>query len=102
MTINKITEEQYPDLWDYILDFSVAEDYHEHRRGSNYYTSHILKFDPDNCPEHPELHGLWQTEAFIHDYEHGGDGPDEAYRVERKARMVEETFYELVKDHVSA
>ena len=95
--INKITKEQYPDIFEYLLDFSIAEDYHEHRRGTNYYTSRILKFDPDNCPEHPELHGLWQTDIYIWDYEYGGDLPGECYRVERKTRQVEETFYELVK-----
>jgi len=94
---NTITKAQYPDVWADLLEFAIAEDYHEHRRGSNYYTSKILKFDKDNLPDHPEIHGLWQTDTYIWDHEWGGDLPDECYRVEKKTHMVEETYYELVK-----
>jgi hypothetical protein len=94
--INTITKTQYPDIFAELLEFEVDESYHEHRSGSNYYTSKILKFDDMVLPENPELHGLWQTDTFIEDYEYGGDVPKEAYRVERKTRMVEEVYYEQV------
>ena len=97
--MNKITKKQYPDIWADLLEFSIDEAYHEHRRNANYYTSHILKFDPENLPEHPELHGLWQTDTFIGDHEYGidrSDYPDECYRVEKKTRTIEEAYYERV------
>ena len=96
--INTITKEQYPDVFADLLEFSIAEAEHEHRRGSNYFTSHVLKFDADNLPERPELHGTWETDTFIWDYEYGGDLPDKAYRVERKVKMVEEVCWERVKE----
>jgi hypothetical protein len=94
--INTITKKQYPDVFADLMEFVVHESYHQHRRGSNYYTSKILKFDGKVLPEHPELHGLWQTDTFIWDHEYGGDLPDKAHRVERKTRMVEEVYYEQV------
>lgn len=81
------------------MAFQVEEAYHEHRRNSNYYTSWILKFDHENLPEHPEIHGLWQTDTFIGDHEYGidkSDFPDELFRVEEKKRVIEETYYERV------
>ena len=93
---NKITKAQYPDVFAELLEFEIAEDYHEHRRGSNYYTSKILKFDNENLPEHPEIHGLWMTDTFIWDHEYGGDLPDECYRVEKKERMIKKVYYERV------
>ena len=92
-----ITKKQYPEIWADLFEFQVKETYHEHRRGSNYYTARLLEFTPENLPEHPDLHGLWETDTFIDDHEYGLDEyPDEIYRVEEKKRMVEETYYERV------
>jgi len=98
--INRITKQQYPAIWEDMLAFQLKELHHEHRRNSNYFTSWLLYFDETNLPEHPEIHGLWQTETFIGDHEYGideSDLPDELYRVEEKKRMIEETYYEQVR-----
>ena len=96
--MNKITKKDYPVVWEDMMAFQVKETYHEHRRNSNYYTAWLLKFDPENLPEHPELHGLWETDTFINDHEYGlDDYPDELYRVEERKRMIEEVYYERVQ-----
>jgi hypothetical protein len=96
--MNIITKKQYPDIWKDLMAFQIKETYHEHRRNSNYYTCWLLKFDQENLPEHPELHGLWETDTFIGDHEYGCDDyPDELHRVEEKRRMIEEVYYERVK-----
>jgi hypothetical protein len=96
--INTITTEQYPLLFEDILEFQVGETYHCHRRGSNFFTRALLKLDEENLPEHPELHGLWESDIFIKDYEYGTDTvPDIFFRCEERTRMVPEKYYERVK-----
>ena len=98
MTINKITKTEYPDVFEDLLEFSIGETYHQHRRGSNYFTNALLRFDEKCLPEHPELHGLWESDTFINDYEYGvnDDEPKTLYRVEEKTRTVEQKYYERV------
>jgi hypothetical protein len=81
-----------------ILDFSIGESYHCHRRRGNFFTKAIILFDPENMPEHPEIHGLWESDTFVNDYDNGTDTPPgELFRVEEKTRMIEEKYYERVK-----
>jgi hypothetical protein len=80
--------------------FQIGETHHQHRRGSNYFTRWLIKFDADSLPEHPEIHGLWETDTFIMDHEYGAtdDGiPDTLFRVEEKTRMVEQKYYERIR-----
>lgn len=91
-----ITKHQYPDVWTELLEYAIDETYHEYRRNSNYYTVKILKFDKDNLPDHPELHGLWETDTFVWDHEYGGNLPNECYRVKRKEQTIQEIYYERV------
>ena len=97
--INTITKEQYPDVFEDLLEFQIGETYHAHRRGSNFFTKALLRFDEEMLPEHPELHGLWETDQFVQDYEFGTDSDnvtDKIYRVEEKTRMVPEKYYERI------
>ena len=97
--INKITREEYPVLFADFSEFVIGDTGREHRRGSNYFVSSLLKFDQDNLPEHPELHGLWESDTYVDDYEYGCDSyPDNLYRVEQKTRTISETYYERVKE----
>ena len=99
MSSIKITEKQYPDVFEDLMEFQIGETYRDHRRGSNYFTKVLLKFDADNLPEHPEIHGLWETDTFIKDHVYGTDTlPDVVYRVEEKTRSIEEIYYERVPD----
>ena len=98
---NTITKAKYPDIWADLREFQKEETYHEHRRNSNYYTAWLLEFNEENCPEHPEIHGFWDTDTFIADHEYGidrDDLPHTAFRVERKVKMVEKVYWERVKD----
>ena len=98
MSFNHITRVEYPDIFEDLFVFEIGETGRDHRRASNFYVNKLLEFDAENLPEHPELHGLWETDTFITDSEHGVvDMPDEAYRVEKVLRMVEEISYERVK-----
>ena len=99
--VNKATKKDYPVIWEDMWEFKKDETYHEHRRNSNYYTAWLLELTPDNLPDHPELHGLWETDTFIADHEYGvdkSDIPDEIWRVEKKTRTIEEAYYERVVD----
>lgn len=97
--MNKITKLDYPEIFEDLWAFKKKETYHEHRRNSNYYTAWLLEFTPKNLPEHPALHGLWETDTFIGDHEYGidkSDFPDVIHRVEEKKRVIEEAYYERV------
>jgi hypothetical protein len=97
-TANSITDKEYPDVFDDIFEFVVGESYHCHRRNSNFFTRVIIRFDSQNMPEHPEIHGLWESDIFVNDHEYGTDTPpDTLFRVEEKTRMIEEKYYERVK-----
>jgi len=43
--INEITKEQYPDIWDSIVEDIFVMDEKEHRRGSNFYTNFIYEIN---------------------------------------------------------
>ncbi len=95
--INEITKAKYPDVFEDVLEFSIGETYHCHRRGSNFFTRALLRFDAENLPEYPELHGLWESDTFVNDHEYGADTlPDKLYRVEEKTRMIPEKYYERI------
>ena len=68
--INKITRKEYPDVFEEFSEFIIGDTGKKHRRGSNYFVSSLLEFDNDNLPEHPELHGLWESATYVDDYEY--------------------------------
>jgi hypothetical protein len=97
--INIITEDKYPDIFADFFEFSIGETYHCHRRGSNYFTCALLKFDEKNLSKYSELHGLWESDAFINDHEYGPDVlPDKLFRVEEKIQMIPTKVYKRVID----
>ena len=99
MSLNHITKAEYPDVFNDLFAFEAGETCREHRRASNFYVKTLIEFDAENLPQHPKLHGLWETGVYVTDTEHGRcDDPDELFRVEKWVRTVEQTGYERVKD----
>ena len=97
--INEITRKEYPDVFDDFRSFVVGNTGEQHRRGSSYFVSSLLRFGEANLPKHPELHGLWESETYVDDYEYGCDCyPDKLWRVEEKTRTISVTYYERVKN----
>ena len=87
--INKITKEEYPNLWDIIVDDYYSTTEKKHRRNSNFYTNLIYKIDEEICPDNPELHGFWMSETIIWDSEYGMDDDiDVLYRAEQQEKTV--------------
>ena len=97
-TPNKITKTEYPDVFGDLFEFAIGETYDEPRRRTNRYRRTLFKFDADNLPEHPVLHGFWETDTYIHENDEGPVDPiDEIFRVEEKKRVIEQKYYERVK-----
>jgi hypothetical protein len=99
MTINKITQAEYPDIWDYIVGNDYVEMINkEHRRGSNFYTNFIYEIDAEFFPDYPQLHGFWMSDTVIWDLEYGfADKVDALQRVEKKKIVIEKEEWTLVK-----
>jgi hypothetical protein len=87
--INKITKQEYPDIWESIVEDHYDTTEKEHRRGSNFYTNFIYNIDEEYFPNNPELHGFWMSDTVIWDSEYGCDDvPDVLYRVEQKEVQI--------------
>jgi hypothetical protein len=98
-TINKITKDEYPLIFDNYFEFAIGETYHQHRRGSNYFTQTLLKFDSENLPKYPELHGFWESNVFVNDHEYGPDVlPSVLFRVISKTKIIQKVYYERVSE----
>lgn len=92
MEINKITEEQYKDIWECIIA-DVYELIHEgQRKGASYWERSIFKLSQEFCPKLPkELEGLWETDIYATTEDWGSDFDIKTlYRVE----LVEKVCYE--------
>ena len=87
--INKITKEQYPDIWDSIIEDFYEMNEKEHRRGSNFYTNFIYEINEEYFPNNPELHGFWMSDTVIWDSDYGCDDEIKVlYRVEQKEKVI--------------
>lgn len=92
MSINVIRKQDYPDIWNSILeDFDIISQ--EHRRGSNFFviSKHII--NEEFFPNHPELWGDWISGIYDPDY-----GADDEPRVLYRAKEIEKTI--VVKEWV--
>lgn len=71
--IERITKQEYPDIWPLITDDVYEESYRAHRKQSNFFVNWVYRVDKDNLPDRPELWGFWETDTLIHDTEYGCD-----------------------------
>lgn len=96
--INKITRQEYPEIWNSIIDDYYDTTEKEHRRGSNFYTNFIYEINEEFFPNHPELHGFWMSDTVIWDSEYGcDDDVNELYRAEKKKKIIEIEEWNIVK-----
>jgi len=96
--INKITKEQYPDIWDSIVDDIHEITNQEHRRGSNFYANLVFCIDAEFFPNNPELYGYWMSKTIIWDSEYGMDDEIKTLsKVELKEKTVVTKEWEIVK-----
>lgn len=86
---NKITEKEYPDLWENLTDDFDSLGEMTHRRGSTFYVNPRYTISDSQAPSNPELWGTWEAETMTWCDDWGlDDGPDTLYRVELKEKIV--------------
>jgi len=107
--MNKITYKEHPDFFENLYElgideFSIYND-QEHRRGSNYYSSHIIEIKEtdkkwfSNIKDLTPYVGFWQTDTVVDDHKYGTtDQHSTLERVEKTVEMVEVIKYKKVKD----
>lgn len=90
-SINKITKEEYPELWDMIIDDPNISD-REHRKSSTFYVTPRYNVDDWHEGVPKELHGTWEADTCTWSDDWGLDHePDTLYRVESKEEIVTTT-----------
>lgn len=62
--ITKITKEEYPDIWNVIVD-DIEDLCAKHRKYESFYARPVYKIDPEYFPDNPEIHGCWQSDETI-------------------------------------
>lgn len=98
--INKVTYKEEPNLFRHIEEFSIKCD-QEHRRGSNFWTSHIVELKPEDkkwfkdVEDFDKYIGLWETNTIVVDSDHG---KDDDFSVLTRVELVEKTV--VVKSYV--
>lgn len=96
MSTNKITKEQYPDIWDCIIE-DEYDSVKDHRKNSNFFTTLYFLLEEEDFPNNPELWGYWESDTVIWDDNNGlEDNIDVLYRVEKKEKVVTTTVYKRV------
>lgn len=100
--MNKITRESAKEMG---IDFEIFLDdmetsKEEHRRGSTFYMRSIVEINEKYFPEVPrELDGYWETNQYVWSEEYvDWNEIKELRRVEKKERVITETYWEPVKD----
>jgi len=85
----RITEQQYPDIWQNIIDDWYDSDM-DHRKGQTFYATIYYEVDESIAPDNPELWGFWQTDEGLTWSDNNGldDKPSSLVKVEQ----VEETI----------
>lgn len=93
--INKVTYKDCPELFNDILESSIDNE-QTHRRGSNFFRVDIIELKEGDKQYYPQIEnfedyiGLWRTDEWIFDPEHGSDeSPSVLTRVEKRVRIVE-------------
>ena len=94
--MNKVTYQDEPSLFDDIAEFSIDSDM-DHRRGSNFYRTDIIEFEPEHKQYFPDVEdfdkylGTWRTNTVIWDDNYGFDETfSELTRVEKKEKITYE------------
>jgi hypothetical protein len=100
--MNKITRKTAKEMG---IDFnSLLDDMEpsvqEHRRANTFYKRSIVTINEEWFPEVPrELDGYWETNQYIwSEYDWDKNEIEELTRVEKKERVITETYWEPVKD----
>lgn len=100
--MNKITRQTAKEMG---FDFDILLEDMEtskktHRRGSTFFTQSIVVINERWCPEVPrELDGYWETNQYVCSDEYWDKNEIvELTRVEKKERVITETYWEPVKD----
>lgn len=100
MMINKITKEEYPDIWDALVeeeDYDATEK--SHRRGSTFYITMRYRIDHKELAEYdieipPELDGLWEADPTTWSDDWGLDSEiDTLYRVYELEKVIVKKTY---------
>jgi hypothetical protein len=101
---NKITREEYPDIWDALIeeeDYDATEK--SHRRGSTFYITMRFRINSDELFDYgidvpSELNGLWEADPCTWSDEWGLDSEiDTLYRVEEKEEVIVKKSWVRVK-----
>ncbi len=100
--MNKITRQTAKEMgfnFNSLLD-AMETSRMNHRKGSTFYMRSIVTIDEKWCPEVPrELDGYWETNQYIwSEYDWDKNEIEELTRVEKKERVITETYWEPVKD----
>lgn len=100
MSINKITRADYPNDFDNFIDDFIEISYEDHRRGSSFYRSAIIKIDAEWYPLFPELWGHWETNMYVWDDNYGTDRSEinVLSRVEKREKIVKTYEWVPVED----
>lgn len=99
--MNKITREEYPDIWDILIeeeDYDATEK--SHRRGSTFYITMRFRIDSNELSDlvPPELDGLWEADPCTWSDDWGLDSDiDTLYRVEEKEEVIVKKSWVRVK-----
>lgn len=100
--MNKITRKTAKEMginFNSLLD-DMETSKEEHRRGSTFYMRSIVEINEKYFPEVPrEFDGYWETNQYIWSEEDWDKYEiDTLTRVEKKERIITETYWEPVKD----
>jgi len=100
--MNKITRQTAKEIgfdFDILLE-DMETSKQEHRKGSTFYMSSIVTINERWCPEVPrELDGYWETNPYIwSEFDWDKNEIQELTRVEKRERVITETYWEPVKD----
>lgn len=97
--INRITRQNYSDIFKDIIDAENEVDSNEQWDGreQNLYCTKVYEITLEKFPEYPQLWGYWQTmDEFIldpEDYSFDQDVITELIRVVKKVRTIKEEYW---------
>lgn len=100
---NVITRLEYPEIFSKIRDLieeTDIETYNEHRRASNYYTKSLVEITKEHTDDE-SIHGMWETETYIDDYEYGCcdyNSFDKLHRVKKIEQQIVEEYWVRVTE----
>ena len=91
----KYTKDEYPNLFEDILEFEVDKTVDDHRKGSSFFRESIIEFTDDT---HVGYAGLYKTNLYIWDELNGVEDLNELIPIERvwKERVFNEMSYKEI------